>query len=112
MVYQNIFYVPKFTPKQLLLKLLGLKSIESEIAVKKMLFLGRSVSGAKMAPVVQSLFESRTESYFDTNIASKGVLPSICEILHKYDLFSYFKSWFSDSTFPTFDMENNCDEKN
>ena len=67
-----------------------------------MLFLGRLISGAKTAPVVRSLFESRTQSYFDTNIASKGVLPSICEILHKYDLFSYFESWFSDSTFPTY----------
>ena len=80
----------------------GLSSIESEIAVKKMLFLGRLISGAKTAPIVRSLFESRTQSYFDTNIASKGVLPSICEILHKYDLFSYFESWFSDSTFPTY----------
>ena len=37
---RNIFYVHKFTPKQLLLKLSGLNSIESEIAIKKMLFLG------------------------------------------------------------------------
>ena len=87
MVYQDYFLCTyKFTPKQLLLKLSGLSSIESEIAIKKMLFLGRLISGAKKAPVVRSLFESRTQSYFYTNIASKGVLPSICEILHKYDL--------------------------
>ena len=55
-----------------------------------------------MAPVVQSLFESKTQSYFDTNIASKGILPSTCEILHKYYLFGYFESWFPDSTFPTY----------
>ena len=67
-----------------------------------MLFWGRLISGAKMTPVVQSLFESRTQSYFDTNVASKGVLPSICAILHKYDLFGYFESWQSDSTFPTY----------
>ena len=42
------------------------------------------------------------KSYFDTNIASKDVLPSICEILHKYDLSGYFDSWCSDSTFPTY----------
>ena len=33
---------------------------------------------------------------------SLGVLPSICEALHKYGLFSYFDSWFSDSVFPTY----------
>ena len=67
--------------------------------------------------LVRSLFES----YFDTNIASKGVLPSICEILQKHELFGYFESGFSDSIFPTYlskknymenYMENNCDEKN
>ena len=67
-----------------------------------MLFLGRLISSAKTAPVVRSLFESRTQSYFYTNTALKGALPSICEILHKYDLFSYLESWFSDSTFPTY----------
>ena len=67
-----------------------------------MLYLGRLISGAKTVPVVRSLFESRTQNYFDTNIASTGVLPSICEILHKYDLFSYLGSWFSGSTFPTY----------
>ena len=67
-----------------------------------MLYLGRLILDAKTAPVVRNLFESRTQSYFDTNIASKGVLISICEILHKYDLFSYIESWFSDSAFPTY----------
>ena len=61
---RNIFYVPKFILKQLLLKLSRLNSIEPEIAIKKMPFFGRLILGAKMAPVVRSLFESRTESYF------------------------------------------------
>ena len=69
---RNIFYVLKFTPKQLL-KLSGLNLIESEIVIKRMLILGRLISGAKTAPVVRSLFESITQSYFDTKIASKGV---------------------------------------
>ena len=84
----KIYIVRKFAPKQLLLKLWELNSIESEIAIKKMLFLGQLISGAKTAPVVRSLFESRTQSYFDTNTASKGVfVPSICEILHKNTTF-------------------------
>ena len=44
----DVFYVPpKCTPKQLLLKLSALNSIESEIVIKKMLFLGRLISDAK-----------------------------------------------------------------
>ena len=57
------------------------------------------VTGDKMAPVVRNLFQIRSQSYFDANIVSLGVLPSICEALHKYGLFSYFDSWFSDSVF-------------
>ena len=37
---KNVFYVPKFAPCQLLLKLSGLWSIDSEIGLRKLLFLG------------------------------------------------------------------------
>ena len=100
---KNVFYVPKFAPCQLLLKLSGLWSIDSELGFRKLLFLGRLLTGDKMAPVVRNHFQIRSQSYFDANIVSLGVLPpSICEALHKYGLFSYFNSWFSDSVFPTY----------
>ena len=54
---KNVFYVPKFASRQLLLKLSGLRSIESEIALRKLLFLGRLLTEDKMAPVVRNLFE-------------------------------------------------------
>ena len=92
---KNVFYVPKFAPCQLLPKLSGLWSIESE----KAFILGLS---AYWRPVARNLFQIRSQSYFDANIVSLGVLPSICEALHKYGLFSYFDSWFSDSVFPTY----------
>ena len=59
---KNVFYVPKFASRQLLLKLSGLRSIESEIALRKLLFLGRLLTEDKMAPVVRNLFEIRTQS--------------------------------------------------
>ena len=99
---KNVFYVLKFAPCQLLLKLSGLWSIDSEIDLRKLLFLARLLTGDKMAPVVLNLFHIRSQSYFDANIVSLGGLPSICEALHKYRLFSYFNSWFSDSVFLTY----------
>ena len=107
---KNVFNVPKFAPCQLLLKLSGLWSIDSEIDLRKLLFLGRLLTGDKMAPVVRNLFQIRSQSYFNANIVSLGVLPSICEALRKYGLFSYFDSWFSDSDI--FTMEINCEDKN
>ena len=99
---KNVFYVPRFVLSQLLLRLSGLWSIDSEIGLRNLLFLGRLLTGDKMAPVVRNLFQIRSQSYFDANIVSLGVLPSICDAFHKYGLFSYFDSWFSDSVFPTY----------
>ena len=55
-----------------------------------------------MAPVVRNLFQIRSQSFVDPNIVSLGDLPSICEALHKYELFNYFESWFSNSVFPSY----------
>ena len=95
----NIFYVPSFAHSTLILKLSGLNSIESEIDVKQLLFLGRLITEPKMATVVKNLLRSRAESYFDSNISSIGVLPNICEALRKYGLFDCFKLWFETSVF-------------
>ena len=72
-------------------KMSGLNSIASEIAIKKLLFLGRLITEPNIAPTVRNLFESRTESYFDTTITSVGVMLSISEVLVRYDLFQYFE---------------------
>ena len=94
-----IFYVPKFAPYLLLQGLSGLNSIESEIVLRKLVFLGRLITESKMAQSVRSLFTSRAESYFDASITSVGVL---LQALNKYDLFQFFVSWFPGSTFQTY----------
>ena len=84
---KHIFHVPSFAPGLLSLKMSGLNSTAFEIAIKKLLFLGRLITEPNMAPTVRKLFESRTESYFDTTITSVGVMLSISEVLMRYDLF-------------------------
>ena len=44
------FYVPDFAAHALLLRLTELNSIEAEIDMRKLLFLGRLVTEPKMAP--------------------------------------------------------------
>ena len=63
---------------------------------------GHLITEPKMAPVVRFLFSSRVDSFFDANITSRGVLPSICDSLYKYNLFHYLELWFSESIFPTY----------
>ena len=53
---KNIFYVPNFAPVRLTLKMSSLKSIESEIALRKLLFLGRMITENKLTPAVRNLF--------------------------------------------------------
>ena len=49
-----------------------------------------------MTFLIKSLFQSRAASYFDPNIKSIGVLPSICDILRKYNLFTYFEACYEE----------------
>ena len=62
---KNIFYVPKFAPTRLILKLSGMNSVESEIALGKLLFLGRMITENKLTRTVRNLFRYRVDSFFD-----------------------------------------------
>ena len=97
---KNISHVPKFSLRSLLFRLSSLNSVESQISIKHC-FLGRLLR-ENMAPVVRNLFQIRSQSFFYPDIVSLGVFPSICEALHKYELFSYFESWFSNSVFSSY----------
>ena len=109
---KKLFYVPDFAlpppPHALLLRLTDLNSIEAEIDMRKFLFLGRLVTEPKMAPSVRNLLRSRTESLFDKDVKSIGILPSICEALNKYDLFNYFEIWFKFNLSHARQLEINC----
>ena len=61
---KSVFYVPKFAPGHLLLKISNLNSIESEIDLKKLLFSGRLITEPNMSAVVKGLFRSRAASFF------------------------------------------------
>ena len=99
---KKLFYVPDFAPRALPFRLTELNSIEAEIDMRKLLFLGHLVTEPRMAPSLRNLLRSRTESLFDKDLKSIGILLSICEALNKYDLFNYFEIWFNSSTFLTY----------
>ena len=63
--------------RALLLSLTELNSIEAEIDMKKLLFMGRLVTEPKVAPSLRNLPRSRTESLFDKDVKSIGILSSI-----------------------------------
>ena len=60
-----------------------------------------------MTPLIKDLFDSRTKSFFDSDISSLGVLPIIAESLEKFDLFYYFETWHNNSIFPTYPNQKN-----
>ena len=60
------------------------------------------INEPKMSRAVKSLFDSRTESFFYSNITSWRALPSIAEALHKYEQFHFFENWHNSSTFPIY----------
>ena len=73
--------LPPPPPRALLLRLTELNSIEAEIEMRKLLFLGCFVTEPKMAPSVRNLLRSRTQSLFDSDVKSIGILLSICKAL-------------------------------
>ena len=97
---KHILYVPELAPGPLLLKLSGLNSNESEVATKNL--SGQLITEHKMTPLIKDLFDIRTKSFFDSDISSLGILPSIAESLEKFDLFYYFETWYNNSIFPTY----------
>ena len=105
---KNNFYVPKFTPGPLLLALPYLNSIESEIAIRELLRLGRLIKEPNMPHAVKSLLDNGTKSFFDSDVTSRGVLPSIAEALHKYELFHDLGNWDNSSTSPIYSTLKNC----
>ena len=100
LVSQTYFLVPELAPGPLLLKLSGLNLIESEVATKKVLFSGQLITEHKITPLIKDLFDSRTKSFFDYDISSLGVLPSIAQSLEKFDLFYYLETWYNSSISP------------
>ena len=99
---KNVFHVPRFAAGKLLLRLANLNSTESEIDLKKLLFLGRLITETKMLPAVKGLFQCRVDDFFNSSLTSIGVLPCICDALRKYDLFHYLQFWHRDLSFPTY----------
>ena len=102
-VSKNDLFCTNICPKLTDLQLASLNSVESEIHIRKLLFLGRLLTEPKMTFVVKSLFQSRATNYFDPNIKSIGVLRSICDTLCKYNSFTYFETWFHNSIFPCYE---------
>ena len=52
-----------------------------------------------MASAVKSLSFRRVDSFFEAKYPALRLLPSICEALHKYDLFHDFELWHSEGIF-------------
>ena len=74
----------------------GRTTFASEIAIKKLLFLGRLTTEPNMASL------SEICSMVELRAMSVGVMLSISEVLVKHDLFQYFELWFNKFTFPTY----------
>ena len=100
--FKNVFFVPDCAPTILLLKLSGINSIESKVHVKRLLLLGRIITDLKIAPEVKTLFESRVNSYFNSDINSMGFFVHINESVCKYNLNTYFEDWHANSILPSY----------
>ena len=97
---QILFYVPDFCASSFLLQIAGLFSVEAEIDLRKLLFLGRVINNIKTPQVIRDLFTLRMESLCDPEIHSVGVITSLYDVVQKYELTHVIGEWFESGTFP------------
>ena len=95
-----LFYVPDFCASSFLLQIAGLSSVEAEIDLRKLLFLGRVINNIETPLVIRDLFTLRMESLRDPEIHSVGVITSLYVVVQKYELTHVIDEWFESGTFP------------
>ena len=84
-----------------LIKVSGLRSIESEIHYRKLLCFAR-ILNSEPGDLVYRLFLIRAEGFFTSSLNSTGLVKNISEILQKYDLINYFYTWYYERHFPSY----------
>ena len=99
---QKVFHLPKFTNGPVLMKVSGLRSIESEIHYRKLLFFAK-ILDIEPGDLVDRLYLTRDESFsLAHSLNSIGLVKNIFEILQKYDLINYFHTWYYEEHFPSY----------
>ena len=70
-----------------------MRSIQSEIDHRKLLFFARLVL-KEHGNLISEVFKCRVKSYFVDNTCSIGFIKEVVQLLNKYDLSHHFTDWY------------------
>ena len=86
---KNVFHFPKFAHNLFVLKICNMRSIQSEIDYRKLLFFARLVL-KEHGNLISEVFKCRVKSYFVDTTCSIVFIKEVVQLLNKYDLSHHF----------------------
>ena len=86
---EQILHFPKFAQNLFVLKICNMRSIQSEIYYRKLLFFARLIL-KEHKNLISELFKCRVKSYFVDTSCSIGFVKEVVQLLNKYDLSHHF----------------------
>ena len=95
-----MMFLPKDTRSDIVLGSIGIWPLENYIDKRKLLLFGQ-LCILNTNYRTKQMFVRRLYAYIDNPGNSKGFIPDIVRILHKYGLYSYFEHYLQSATFPS-----------
>ena len=90
---KKVLHFPKFAHDLFVFKICNMRSIQSEIDYRKLLFFAKSIL-KEHRNLVSELFKCRVKSYFVDTPCSIGFIKEIVQLLNKYNLSHHFIDWY------------------
>ena len=75
-----------------------MRSIQSEIDYRKLLFFARLVL-KEHGNLISEVFKCRVKNYFVDTACSIGLIKEVVQLLNKYDLSHHFTDWYRTGAF-------------
>ena len=90
---KKVLHFPKFAHNLFVLKICNMRSIQSEIDYRKLLFFARLVL-KEHGNLFSELFKCRVKSYFVDTSCSIGFIKEAVQLLNRYHLSHHFIDWY------------------
>ena len=91
--FKKVLHFPKSVHNLFVLKICNMRSIQSEIDYRKLLFFARLILKER-GNLVSDLFKYRVNSNFVDTPGSIGFIKEVVQLLNKYGLSHHFIDWY------------------
>ena len=95
---KKVLHFPKFAHNLFVLEICNMRSIQSKIDYRKLLFFERLIL-KEHGNLVSELLKCRVKSYFADTSCPIGFIKEVVQLLNKYDISHHFIDWYHTGPF-------------